>query len=49
MPPAWLLTNRLQWGLNSILALLDVEAPFSEWYRECLSMPYEPARLPESL
>ena len=49
MPPAWLLTNRLQWGLNSILALLGVEADFATFYRECLSMDYVPAELPEHL
>lgn len=49
MPPAWLLTNRLQWGLNSILALLGVEHAFGDLYRECLSLPLEPARLPETL
>jgi len=49
MPPAWLLTNRLQWGLNSILAMLGVEADYPGWYRDCLSQPLQPAALPESL
>jgi len=48
MPPAWLLTNRLQWGLNSLLAMLDVPADFPTFYRECLSLPIEPAALPEA-
>jgi len=49
MPPAWLLTNRLQWGLNSLLAMLGVSADYPRWYRECLELPLRPARLPEAL
>ena len=36
MPPEWVLTNRLQWGLNSVLALLGAEGDFAELYRTCL-------------
>ncbi len=37
MPAEWVLTNRLQWGLNSVLALLGAEADFGTLYREALS------------
>lgn len=36
MPPEWVLTNRLQWGLNSVLALLGAEGDFAGLYRACL-------------
>jgi predicted unusual protein kinase regulating ubiquinone biosynthesis (AarF/ABC1/UbiB family) len=46
MPKPWLLTNRLQWGLNSILAMLDAEGDFATLYRELLDDELVPATLP---
>lgn len=39
MPRPWVLTSRLQWGLNSVLALLDAEADFGTLFREALETP----------
>jgi predicted unusual protein kinase regulating ubiquinone biosynthesis (AarF/ABC1/UbiB family) len=43
MPPEWVLTNRLQWGLNSVLAHLGSEADFGTLFRAALSRPTVPA------
>lgn len=42
MPPQWLLLNRLQWGLNSILAFLDAEVLWSEPYRAAVESITQP-------
>lgn len=44
MPPAWLLLNRLQWGLNSVLALLDAQGAWPDYFRAAIESP---TRLPE--
>ena len=46
MPPEWLFLNRLQWGLNSIMAHLGANAPFGTAYRAALEEPCEPLRVP---
>lgn len=43
MPPEWVLTNRLQWGLNSVLAHLGAEGDFGTLFREALSRETVPA------
>ena len=43
MPPAWLFLNRLQWGLNAVLAQLGATGPWRESLEEVLAMPLEPA------
>jgi predicted unusual protein kinase regulating ubiquinone biosynthesis (AarF/ABC1/UbiB family) len=49
MPPAWLLIQRVQWGLYSVLALLDAEADFATPFRRWLDTPsiegHAPSRL----
>ena len=41
MPPEWVFVNRLQWGLNSILAGLSATGPFGELFREGVYAPFE--------
>ena len=43
MPPAWLFLNRLQWGLNAVLAQLGAAGPWREHLDEILAMPLEAA------
>jgi predicted unusual protein kinase regulating ubiquinone biosynthesis (AarF/ABC1/UbiB family) len=43
MPPEWLFLNRLQWGLNAVLAQLGSAGPWGEIIRELLATPTEPA------
>jgi predicted unusual protein kinase regulating ubiquinone biosynthesis (AarF/ABC1/UbiB family) len=44
MPPEWLFLNRLQWGLNSVLAHLHATAPWGEiWCAAVASPTVEPA------
>ncbi|MEM6992791.1 MAG: AarF/ABC1/UbiB kinase family protein [Myxococcota bacterium] len=45
MPPEWVFLNRLQWGLNSILAALGSTARFCDLYREALDLPSDPLRI----
>ena len=42
MPPAWLFLNRLQWGLNSVLAQLRATGPWRELVEEQLVAPLDP-------
>jgi predicted unusual protein kinase regulating ubiquinone biosynthesis (AarF/ABC1/UbiB family) len=42
MPREWLMVNRLQWGLNSVLAELHAEARWSEAFREAVESATEP-------
>jgi len=42
MPPDWLFVNRLQWGLNSVLAHLDATGPWPELFRRAVESPTEP-------
>lgn len=39
MPPEWLLLNRLQWGLNSVLAHLGASARWGEVFRAAVEGP----------
>ncbi|MCA9710233.1 MAG: AarF/ABC1/UbiB kinase family protein [Myxococcales bacterium] len=39
MPPEWLFLNRLQWGLNSVLAYLHATAPWGEIWRAGIESP----------
>ncbi len=43
MPPDWLFTNRLQWGLNSVLSQLGGVADWPGMWREAIYSPTEPA------
>ena len=43
IPPDWLFINRLQWGLNSVLAFLGATAPWGELLRKAVESPTEPA------
>lgn len=43
LPPDWLFVNRLQWGLNSVLALLDATADWPEIFRRVVESPTRPA------
>jgi predicted unusual protein kinase regulating ubiquinone biosynthesis (AarF/ABC1/UbiB family) len=43
IPPDWLFVNRLQWGLNSVLAYLNASAPWGEIFRRVVESPTRPA------
>ncbi|HUJ59520.1 MAG TPA: AarF/ABC1/UbiB kinase family protein [Kofleriaceae bacterium] len=43
MPPEWLFLNRLQWGLNAVLAQLGATGPWGAIIDELLAAPLEPA------
>jgi hypothetical protein len=43
MPPAWLFLNRLQWGLNAVLAQLGATGDWGGILREALTSPIAPA------
>lgn len=43
MPREWLFLNRLQWGLNSVLAHLHATADWPGMWRAALESPTEPA------
>lgn len=43
MPPEWLFLNRLQWGLNAVLAQLGATGPWREIVEELLAAPLVPA------
>jgi len=40
-PPEWLLLNRLQWGMNAILAKLDATAPWPDHFGRAANAPFE--------
>lgn len=40
MPPEWLLLNRLQWGLNAVLAKLRATGPFPDHFRAAVEAPF---------
>ena len=48
MPPHWLFLNRLQWGLNAILAQLNAAGPFGDIWREVIHAPLQPVRVPKA-
>ncbi len=48
MPPEWLFLNRLQWGLNAVLAELRATAPWPELWRRAVESKTEPATRPRS-
>lgn len=41
MPPQMLFVNRLQWGLNSVMADLGAEAVYADIFREAVEAPIE--------
>jgi predicted unusual protein kinase regulating ubiquinone biosynthesis (AarF/ABC1/UbiB family) len=43
MPPAWLFLNRLQWGMNAVLAQLGATGPWRDIIEELLAGPIDPA------
>jgi len=43
LPRDWLFVNRLQWGLNSVLAHLNATGPWAELWRRAVESPTEPA------
>lgn len=43
MPPEWLFLNRLQWGLNAVLAQLHATGPWRELVETALVAPLSPA------
>jgi len=43
MPPAWLFLNRLQWGLNAVLAQLHAVGPWREIIDELIAAKADPA------
>jgi hypothetical protein len=43
MPPEWLFLNRLQWGLNAVLAQLGATAAWRDVLEPLLAGPIEPA------
>ena len=43
VPPDWLFLQRLQWGLNSVLAFLNATAPWGDLLRQAVETPTEPA------
>jgi len=43
MPPEWLFLNRLQWGLNAVLAQLHARAPWRVLLEQILAQPIDPA------
>ncbi len=45
MPAQWLFLNRLQWGLNAILAQLGATAPWGEIWRAATGAPLRPVRV----
>lgn len=45
MPPEWMWTQRLHWGLNSVLAHMDVDVDWMPLYRRILDKPWEPIRI----
>ena len=45
MPPAWLLLNRLQWGLTSVLAHLGSRVRWGEIMRDIVDAPTVPVSL----
>lgn len=43
MPAEWVFLNRLQWGLNSILASLNASGAWGEIFRPAVESPEDPA------
>jgi hypothetical protein len=39
-PPEWLLLNRLQWGLNAVLAKLDATAAWPDHFARAARGPF---------
>lgn len=48
MPPEWLLLNRLQWGMNSVLAQLGATGRWGEMFRRSAESPTTPVRPPST-
>jgi predicted unusual protein kinase regulating ubiquinone biosynthesis (AarF/ABC1/UbiB family) len=48
MPPEWLLLNRLQWGMNAVLAKLEATAPWPDHFRAAVEAPFAARRASSS-
>ncbi len=48
LPPEWLLLNRLQWGMNSVLAQLGATASWGTHFRRAAESPTKPVRPPSA-
>ena len=46
MPPEWLLLNRLQWGLNAVLAKLHATGPWPTLFRTAVESRFAPSQRP---
>ena len=46
IPPEWVLVQRLQWGMNGILARLEAEGDFGSRFRAALDTPVDHATRP---
>lgn len=49
LPPDWLAVQRLQWGLNSVLAHLDAAGDWGGLFRAAIAQPTEAAHRPDPL
>lgn len=49
LPPDWLAVQRLQWGLNSVLAHLDATGAWGTLFRAALAQPTTAAHRPDPL
>ena len=43
MPPEWLFLNRLQWGLNAVMAQMHATGPWRALFEQRLDAPIDPA------
>src|SRR6185437_303808 len=41
LPPEWLLLNRLQWGMNAVLAKLSATGRWPDYFSEHARAPFE--------
>jgi len=49
MPAEWVFTNRLQWGLNSILAMLEARGDWPGIFSRWVYAPTHPVTKPDPL
>lgn len=49
LPPEWLLANRVQWGVNSVMALLDAKGNFRDVFWEAIEGPTTLVRRDEAV
>ena len=43
MPPEWLLLNRLQWGMNAVLAKLGATGGWPDYFSDSARAPFTPS------